>query len=408
VKITREGPFRVTESETIWIPMSDGCRLAAKLWLPEDASKNPVPAIIEYLPYRRRDGTAIRDAVNHPYLAGHGYACLRIDIRGSGDSDGFFDDEYSPQEQADCVEAIAWIAAQHWCSGSVGMWGISWGGFNSLQVAAHRPPALKAIITVCSTDDRYADDTHYMGGCLLLGNLNWGANMFAIATKPPDPEVVGERWRDIWLKRLEKIPHLVSMWTAHQRRDAYWRQGSVCEDYGSIECAVFAVGGWADSYTNAIPRLLAGLKSPKLGLIGPWGHAYAHEARPGPAIGFLQESLRWWDYWLKGSDTGIMQEPLMRAWMQEALPPATYYDEAPGRWVAETQWPSPRIATRSLFLGGRGHLLGSAADDHAVPIASPQTIGMGSGHGARMECQAIFRLISVSMMGRPCSSKPIR
>ena len=250
---------------------------------PTDAEEQPVPAIIEYLPYRRGDGTAARDAVNQRYLAGHGYACLRIDIRGSGDSDGFFDDEYSPQEQADCVEAIAWIAAQPWCSGTVGMWGISWGGFNALQVAAHRPPALKAIITVCSTDDRYADDTHYMGGCLLLGNLNWGANMFGIATKPPDPQVVGERWRDIWLERLEKIPHLVAIWTRHQRRDAYWRQGSVCEDYSAIECAVFAVGGWADSYTNAIPRLLAGLKAPRLGLIGPWGHAYAHEAKPGPA-----------------------------------------------------------------------------------------------------------------------------
>jgi putative CocE/NonD family hydrolase len=377
--ITNNGRLRVLETETIWIPMSDGSRLAAKLWLPEDAAQNPVPAIIEYLPYRRRDGTAVRDAVNHSYLAGHGYACLRIDIRGSGDSDGFFDDEYSPQEQADCVEAIAWIAAQPWCSGRVGMWGISWGGFKSLQVAAHRPPALKAIITVCSTDDRYADDTHYMGGCLLLGNLNWGANMFAIATKPPDPEVVGEGWREIWLKRLEKIPHLVSIWTKHQRRDAYWRQGSVCENYSAIECAVFAVGGWADSYTNAIPRLLAGLKSPKLGLIGPWGHAYAHEARPGPAIGFLQESLRWWDQWLKGRDTGIMREPLMRAWMQEAVPPATWYKEIPGRWVAETGWPSPDIKLRSLFLGGDGGLGESAPTGAQIPIASPQTIGMGSG-----------------------------
>ena len=188
MKIVRTTPFPIREIETIWIPLSDGCRLAARLWLPEDAEENPVPAIIEYLPYRRGDGTAARDAVNQHYLAGHGYACLRIDIRGSGDSDGFFDDEYSPQEQADCVEAIAWIAAQPWCSGTVGMWGISWGGFNALQVAAHRPPALKAIITVCSTDDRYADDTHYMGGCLLLGNLNWGANMFAHRDEAARPE----------------------------------------------------------------------------------------------------------------------------------------------------------------------------------------------------------------------------
>ena len=388
MKVVEELPHPVRAVETVWIPMSDGVRLAAKLWLPEGAEEAPVPAVIEYLPYRRRDGTAARDAINHVYFAGHGYACLRIDIRGSGDSEGFFDDEYSPQEQADCVEAIAWIAAQPWCSGKVGMWGISWGGFNSLQVAAHRPPALKAIVTVCSTDDRYADDTHYMGGCLLLGNLNWGANMFAIASKPPDPEVVGAEWRRIWLERLERIPHLVGMWTEHQRRDAYWRQGSVCEDYSAIECAVFAVGGWADSYTNAIPRLLGGLKAPRLGLIGPWGHSYAHRARPGPAIGFLQEALRWWDHWLKDAATGIMDEPLLRAWMQEAMPPASYYDEVPGRWVGESAWPSPRIEPRAWRLTVGGGLRReehpasdetSARADDAVSIASPQTIGIASG-----------------------------
>src|SRR5690606_32350703 len=107
-------PRAVREQRTLWIPLSDGCRLAARLWIPEEAEEHPVPAIIEYLPYRRGDGTAARDAQNLPYLAGHGYACLRIDIRGSGDSDGLFDDEYSPQEQQDCVEAIAWIAAQPW------------------------------------------------------------------------------------------------------------------------------------------------------------------------------------------------------------------------------------------------------------------------------------------------------
>jgi putative CocE/NonD family hydrolase len=386
LKIVHKLPRAVREIETVWIPMPDGVRLAAKLWLPDGAEDEPVPAVIEYLPYRRRDGTAARDAINHAYFAGHGYACLRIDIRGSGDSDGFFDDEYSPQEQKDCVAAIAWIAEQPWCSGKVGMWGISWGGFNSLQVAAHRPPALKAIITVCSSDDRYADDTHYMGGCLLLGNLNWGANMFAIASKPPDPLVVGEDWRRIWLERLERIPHLVGMWTEHQRRDAYWRQGSVCEDYASIECAVFAVGGWADSYTNAIPRMLAGLKAPRLGLIGPWGHSYAHRARPGPAIGFLQEALRWWDHWLKDADTGIMDEPLLRAWMQEAMPPASYYEELPGRWVGEGTWPSPRIGTRSWRLRSGGALTapgsdadGRAGGDDPVLIASPQTIGIASG-----------------------------
>src|SRR5262249_26540173 len=201
-------PFPVREVETCWIPMSDGIKLAARLWLPEDAERKPVPAILAYIPSRRRDGTRDGDQLTHPYLAGHGYACVRLDIRGSGDSEGLQGDEYSKSEHDDAVEAIAWIAAQPWCSGAVGMMGISWGGFNSLQVAARRPPALKAIITVCSTDDRYADDMHYMGGASLTGNLEWGSQFFIYQGRAPDPGVVGERWRQMWMERLANVtPH---------------------------------------------------------------------------------------------------------------------------------------------------------------------------------------------------------
>ena len=93
-------------------------------------AENPVPAILEHLPYRKRDGTTARDSLTHPYFAGHGYACVRVDMRGNGDSEGLMDDEYSEQELQDAVDVIAWLAAQPWCSGKVGMMGISWGGFN--------------------------------------------------------------------------------------------------------------------------------------------------------------------------------------------------------------------------------------------------------------------------------------
>ena len=162
--VVTEFPKKIREIETLWIPLADGTQLAARVWMPEDAEQNPVPAILEYIPYRRRDGTRDGDDLTHPYFAGHGYACVRLDIRGSGDSDGLILDEYLKQGQDDAVEAIAWIARQPWCTGKVGMMGISWGGFNSLQVAARHPEALKAIITVDSTDDRYADDMHYKIG----------------------------------------------------------------------------------------------------------------------------------------------------------------------------------------------------------------------------------------------------
>ena len=190
VRTVREFPRAIREIENVWIPLSDGCRLAARVWLPEDAEHDPVPAILEYLPYRKRDFTATRDELTHTYFAGHGYACIRVDLRGSGDSDGLLWGEYLKQEQDDALEIIDWIAGQRWCTGSVGMIGISWGGFNGLQVAARRPPALKAIITLCSTDDRYADDVHFIGGALLQNNLTWGSAMLAYMTRSPDPAFV--------------------------------------------------------------------------------------------------------------------------------------------------------------------------------------------------------------------------
>jgi putative CocE/NonD family hydrolase len=378
MKIVEQPPGRIRVIEHLLIPLGDGCRLAARVWLATDAESRPVPAILEYIPYRKRDGTRPRDEPMHGYFAGQGYAAVRVDMRGSGESDGLLHDEYLRQEQDDALEVIAWIARQPWCSGAVGMMGKSWGGFNALQVAARQPAALKAIITVCSTDDRYADDIHYMGGCLLNDNLWWGTIMLAYSARPPDPALVGEGWREVWLKRLAAMPFFPALWLAHQRRDAYWRHGSVCEDYAAIRCPVYAIGGWADGYSNAVPRLLAGLTVPRKGLIGPWAHLYPHDGVPGPAVGFLQEAVRWWDHWLKGHETGIMDEPMLRAWMQDYLPPQTTVRHSPGRWVAEASWPSQRIEPRHWMLAADG-LTDGVAPAAPLTLASPQTVGMAAG-----------------------------
>ena len=367
-------PVRVAET---FIPMSDGARLFARIWLPEDARADPVPAVLEYLPYRVSDGTAVRDALTQPYIAGHGYACVRVDLRGSGNSDGLLLDEYLLQEQDDALEVIAWIAAQDWCSGAVGMMGISWGGFNGLQVAARRPPALRAIISLCSTDDRYADDVHYMGGALLTDNLRWASTMLAYQTRPPDPAVVGDRWREMWKQRLEAEPLLLRTWLQHQTRDAYWQHGSVCEDPGAITAACYLIGGWADGYSNAVPRMLQRLACPRRGLIGPWAHKYPHFAKPEPAYGFLQDALAWWDHWLRGIDNGAMDRPMLRWWQEDFVAPATDYAARPGRWLGEPSWPSPSVASERWPLGE--HTLGAAAIASPVVIASPQDCGGDGG-----------------------------
>ncbi|KAK4945566.1 hypothetical protein LTR10_015185 [Elasticomyces elasticus] len=370
-------PIRVDEHCPITLP--DGIVLSAQIWRPEDASASQVPAILEYLPYRKRDYTAPRDALNHPYVAAHGYACVRVDMRGSGDSEGILLGEYLEQEQDDALAILQWIAAQDWCTGSIGMIGISWGGFNGLQVAARRPPELKAVISICSTDDRYADDIHYMGGCLLVDNFLWGATMFSMNPLPPDPLLVGEKWRDLWLARLEAGGLYMVDWHRHQRRDAFWKHASICEDYNAIQCPVYLVGGWMDPYTNTIFRNLQNLTCPKKGLVGPWAHKYPNFAEPGPQIGFLQESVRWWDKWLKGKETGIMDEPTLRCYMQDTAPPRTHYDFRPGHWVAESSWPSQGVASHGMGLAP-GCLTKdmSTSSDHLV-FCSPQTVGFASG-----------------------------
>ena len=359
------------------IVMPDGCRLSARIWMPADAADDPVPVILEHLPYRKRDGTIVRDSLTHPWMAGQGYACIRVDMRGNGDSRGLMEDEYTPQELQDACDVIAWATAQPWCSGTAGMMGISWGGFNSLQVAALRPPALKAIITLCSTVDRFADDIHFKGGCLLGENFGWAANMLSYSSRPPDPLIVGEDWRAMWLERLEAMPLLAREWIARQVRDDYWKHGSVCEDYAAIEAAVLSIGGWHDGYRNTISHLVENLDSPVKGIVGPWIHKYPHYAGPEPRIGFLQEAKRWWDRWLKGVDNGAEALPAYRTWLMDSIKPERWVDERPGRWIAEAEWPSDNIAVTVLELGDG--TLGEGPMGSAVPVSSPADCGSQAG-----------------------------
>ncbi|MBL3705154.1 CocE/NonD family hydrolase [Sulfitobacter sp. BDSS02] len=365
----------VSESRHVEITLPDGCVLAARIWRPADGT--PMPAILEYLPYRKGDGTLYRDAVRAPYIAARGYAYVRVDIRGTGESEGLMVDEYTAQELQDGCDIIAWLAAQDWCDGNVGMVGISWGGFNALQVAALQPPALKAVVSVASTDDRYADDVHYMGGTMVVDQISWASNMFAINTLPPDPDLVGDKWRDMWMERLKGSGLWLKNWLEHQRRDEFWKHGSVCEDISRIKVPVYAVSGWADGYCRTVFRLMETLQGPKKGLVGPWSHKYPHIGVPGPAIDWAAEELRWWDQWLKGRETGIMEEPQLRLYMQDHAAPAGYYAHRDGRWVEEPSWPSPNVTRTAYALGADGVLGGEGRG--MLSIRSPLETGLAGG-----------------------------
>jgi hypothetical protein len=366
-----------TEIENAWIAMADGVRLAVSLWRPDGEASAPV--VLEAIPYRKRDSTRGYARFWGRKLAERGIAYARLDARGSGDSEGLLADEYLPQEQADCATAIAWLAAQPWCNGSVGMRGVSWGGFITLQTAALAPPALKAIMAFCASDRRYTDDAHYIGGSFALTGLKWATSFKCVMAGPPDPAVFGEGWEAEWRARLEATPAIAARWLAHQREDDYWRQGSVGFEPARIRCPAYLVGGWIDPYNEMIPRLMTALQVPAKALIGPWRHGYPQPAAPGPGLDWIEEETRWWKHWLAGEATGVIDGPRVWAFLPEASPAEVAPGLLPGRWVAEPAWP-PATAARTLRLSpgrlgdGPGYGSVSLRSDVVVGLATPEWV----------------------------------
>src|SRR6516164_1161549 len=356
--------------ENVWIPMADGSRLAARLFLPRTASQAPTGAVLEYLPYRKRDAYRYRDDVAGPFLAKAGIALLRVDIRGTGESDGTMVDEYMPIEQADALAVIEWIAHQPWCNGNVGMRGISYGSFTALQAAAKAPISLKAIVSTCGTEQRYLDDIHYRGGCLINDQYVWAMEWQVIMRAPPDPIIVGaDRWRPMWQQRLDVTGPMTILWNEHPTLDAKWQSGSI-HDYGAIRCAIYNVAGMLDAYIPSGTRMME--RAPQVrwkALIGPWAHKWpgypqpaghrgvptaAANGTPGPGVDWLPVEARWWRHWLLGESNGIMEEPRVWALREDAPPGANYPHDTRGAWVSEPTWPSAEIKARTLWLNAEG------------------------------------------------------
>lgn len=309
--------------------MPDGTRLSARLWLPMGAG--PAPAIFEYIPYRKRDLVRARDERNHPYLAAHGFACLRVDMRGSGDSEGRMSDMYAHEERADARVVVDWIATQDWCNGRIGMFGTSWGGTASLQANVDAPHALKAVIAVCAAADRFEDDIHWRGGTLLTDTLEWGATMPAILAAPPDRATVGDDWFAMWQDRLKYLAFPLEDWIRNKTRGTYWRTGSVAFEAEKLTRPILAIGGWSDGYSTSVMKLLKARPDLTWGIVGPWGHHYPDVGEPGPAMGFQDLSLAWWTAWLR--DDQAPDWPKLRVWQRRFEPPQNRLMMRKGDWV---------------------------------------------------------------------------
>jgi uncharacterized protein len=357
------------------IPMRDGVELAATLYLPA-APATGVPALLEYLPYRKDDAMLVRDYELYSYMTRHGYAGARVDIRGTGASDGELPDgEYSEQEQRDAEDAIAWLASQPWCSGAVGMWGISWGGFNAIQVALRRPPALRAIVAVDASDDLFHDDVHYIDGLLHLDE--YALMIDQLNALPPAPDFPLDE--QTLARRFDRQPWLVT-WLGQQLDGPYWRRGSLRPDYGRLTIPAFLIGGWYDGYRDSVPRMFAQVPAPVKMLIGPWNHTYPHNAVPGPAIEWRDDAIRWWDHWLKGAENGIMSDPPVTVYVRDWHPPDLGLTEIPGRWRAETAFPPERTAYQVWHCGPEHNLLPQAPPDGSAALRYVPSAGVEAGN----------------------------
>lgn len=368
--------------ELIRIPLPDGRVLAARLWRPKGTTR--VPAILDLSPYRSYD--IFRPIMEPllPWWAEQGYAVLAVDTAGSGGSTGLLRDEYLASEIDDAVAAVAWAAAQPWCDGAVGLSGLSWAAFIALRAAAHKPPALKAMVLGGVSDDGWTTDIQNLGGQTYSARVDWAGVMLMFNALPPDPQMFGDGWRAEWLKRLEANRPWIIPWLSHPERDAYW-QGKAAP---TGETPLLLYSGWADKYATSVLRIAAAWKGPVRTIIGPWDHATPATSPRGPRIGFLQEALRWWDRWLKGRETGVMDDPPLRYWLaapdrkggletgtwrgmawppsdlhferfrwglKEVLPmapqpatpkvlPADLYEDAPAPWPAEGALRTPPLA----------------------------------------------------------------
>ncbi|TML72676.1 MAG: CocE/NonD family hydrolase, partial [Actinobacteria bacterium] len=307
------------EHRRAWIPLADGTRLAARLWLPATL---PAPALLEALPYRMDDLTASYSSEYERLCREGGLAVARVDLRGTGSSGGVAADEYAPLEQADLAEVIEWLSSQRWCTGRVGMYGTSYSGFNSIQMAVERPAALHAICAIYATDDRYTDDVHYTGGALrALDLLDYVLYMAALVVLPPVPSLVGETWRKEWLQRIEGSEPSLLRWLEEQRDGQYWRHGSLRPAYDRISCPTMLVAGWADGYRNNTFRTFEALRCPKQLLLGPWSHMSPAASLPGPHLDLVPELVRWFRRWLCDEDNGVESDPPIRVFVRRSTRP---------------------------------------------------------------------------------------
>ncbi|MGB6865817.1 MAG: CocE/NonD family hydrolase, partial [Candidatus Aminicenantaceae bacterium] len=361
--------------ENSWLTMPDGVRLSVTFFRPTPRSpEEKFPVLFEYLPYRKDDTGPMRASSNYTYFIRRGYIMARVDIRGTGSSEGAVPSrEYSEQELDDAVVIIDQLSKFPESNGRVGMWGISWGGFNSIQVAMRQPPALKAILPTAATDDLFHDDVHHMDGAFHIDQFMPVMDHGYTLPQTPDYKLDEAYFQD----RFNTYPWFLT-YAKNQLDGEFWRKNSLRWQYDKIRIPCYLIGGLLDGYRDSIPRMLANMKVPIRAALGPYKHDWPHNGVPGPNYEWRHEAVRWWDYWLKDRDTGIMDDAPLALFMREGHGPDMDLQTTPGHWICD-EWPIPGTTWKKFYPSRDRQLTTSLGEETVEKLRYVPSYGVQTG-----------------------------
>jgi len=367
-------------TDRVLVPLGAGRVAAADIYHPS-TDLEPVPTLIQFCPYRKDDYIGGAFAAAHERFLGAGFACVLADFPGSGSSPGPASRPFAPEEATDSAALVEWAAKQPWCSGKVGMWGVSYGAITALKAAALKPEGLKAIAPIHGTLDLYRDWV-YPGGCRhAYPALHWGGvNMLGLQLLPPAVRDASGDWRRIWQEKIESVEPYMGEWYEHpERDDQYWQERTM--DPGAIDVPALFIGGWQDFYAQGMPRTFREAQGPKQLVMGPWTHEDPNLSEFAPTD-HLELLVDWFERWLvPGGGRASTDSETVRYWVQGAG----------AGWAAADSWPPPGAEEGVLYLGGDGDLADSLRDagganleincDPTIGVTTGLDDGIGSGVG---------------------------
>ncbi len=370
-KISRFGEYRGYSADVYdtwvrtsrYLTMRDGVRLAADIIRPAVKGKveeKPLPVIFTHTRYRRaeiQNGKVESEAdspLSQVFLK-HGYSLLVVDVRGSGASFGVWRGMFDQDETRDAYEIIEWLAGQSWCNGKIGMFGASYLGATQLMAASTKPPHLAALFPVVPLFDIY--DIAYHGGVFFEDLVKtWSDLTGMIDTRVPAAAVDDDHGGDLLKQALEGHAAnrpVITIFSALRFRDgrdqitgslAYqdWGAAGKVKQITESKVPMYIWGGWFDAFARDVFIMQKNLNVPRKLVVGAWSHSPKDPAILREELKVaIAEAERWFDYWLKGIDNGVMAGPDIHYQVMKA--------PKVNEWRSATAWPIPEAKPRDYY-----------------------------------------------------------